>query len=43
MGKSFLSLAMLVATLLLSACNTVSGVGKDIKAGGQAVEDASKK
>lgn len=32
---------VLVATLV--GCNTVSGIGKDIKAGGQAIEDASKK
>jgi predicted small secreted protein len=26
----------------LSACNTVEGAGKDVKAGGQAVENAAK-
>ena len=35
-----LSLAVL-ALLLLAGCNTINGMGKDIKAGGQAVEDAS--
>jgi predicted small secreted protein len=28
--------------LSLSACNTVQGAGKDVKAGGQAVENAAK-
>ena len=28
--------------LSLSACNTVEGAGKDVKAGGQAVENAAK-
>jgi predicted small secreted protein len=26
----------------VSACNTVQGAGKDVKAGGQAVENAAK-
>lgn len=30
-----------LATLGLAACNTVEGVGKDIKAGGQAIEKAA--
>lgn len=33
----------LVLIVMLVGCNTVSGIGKDIKAGGQAIEDASKK
>lgn len=28
--------------LVLTACNTVQGVGKDIQAGGRAVEKAAK-
>jgi predicted small secreted protein len=28
--------------LSVSACNTVQGAGKDVKAGGQAVENAAK-
>lgn len=28
--------------LLLSACNTVEGIGKDIKKGGEALEKAAK-
>jgi entericidin B len=30
------------AVLSLSACNTVEGAGKDVKATGQAVENAAK-
>lgn len=32
----------LIAALTLSACNTVQGVGKDIQAGGKAVEKVAK-
>jgi predicted small secreted protein len=38
--------ACLAATLLgtvLAGCNTVAGVGKDPKAGGQAIESAAEK
>jgi predicted small secreted protein len=31
-----------VFALSVSACNTVQGAGKDVKAGGQAVENAAK-
>ena len=31
-----------VSALLLSACNTIHGVGKDIEKGGQAIEKAAK-
>ena len=34
---------VLLALALLAGCNTINGVGKDIKAGGQAIEDVSKK
>lgn len=36
-----LSLLLLSTTLLVSACNTVSGVGKDIEAGGNAIEESA--
>jgi predicted small secreted protein len=40
--KPLLSVLLLVATLLsLSACNTVAGMGKDLKAGGQAITNAA--
>ncbi|MBX3646630.1 MAG: entericidin A/B family lipoprotein [Rhodocyclaceae bacterium] len=31
-----------IAVLALTACNTVQGVGKDIQAGGKAVEKVAK-
>lgn len=33
----------LIALLALAACNTVAGVGKDIRQGGEAIEKASGK
>ena len=30
------------AAALLGACNTIEGIGKDIKSGGKAVEEAAK-
>ena len=32
----------LIAVLALAGCNTVQGVGKDIQAGGKAVEKVAK-
>jgi len=38
-----LAIALLgMSVLTLSACNTVEGAGKDVKATGQAVENAAK-
>lgn len=34
-------LLILSATLILTSCNTIQGVGKDIKQGGQALENAA--
>jgi entericidin B len=31
-----------VLTLVLSACNTVQGIGKDVKKGGEVIEKAAK-
>lgn len=31
-----------IAMLVLAGCNTVQGVGKDIEAGGRAIEKAAK-
>ena len=42
MNNIKLSLAALLL-VLLAGCNTINGMGKDIKAGGQAIEDVSKK
>ena len=36
-------LFLLVAVLCLSGCNTVQGVGKDLKQGGEALERAGSK
>ena len=38
-------LAALLSTVVLGAfaCNTVRGVGKDVQAGGSAIENAAKK
>jgi entericidin B len=33
---------VIVSAVSLSACNTVSGLGKDIEKGGQAIERAAK-
>lgn len=31
-----------VLALLISACNTVQGIGKDVKKGGEVIEKAAK-
>ncbi len=41
--KANMILLALVAAFMLSGCNTVEGVGKDLKQGGQAIERAAKK
>ena len=33
--------AMFVAAMLPSACNTVEGVGEDVQAGGEAIEETA--
>jgi len=35
--------ALIAAPLLLSACNTISGLGKDVGAVGDAVSDSAEK
>ncbi len=41
---AWLSVAgMAAAALTVAACNTVEGAGKDIKAGGQAIEKAAER
>lgn len=41
--KKSLSVPVLALTaLLLSACNTIEGVGRDVQAGGEAVEDVAR-
>jgi predicted small secreted protein len=40
--KQILALAMLLGSLtVLPACNTMEGAGKDIKRGGEKLEDAA--
>ena len=34
-------LVLIAATVALAGCNTISGAGKDIEAGGKAVEKAA--
>ena len=36
-------ICLLAATLLLSACTTVQGIGQDLKKAGEKIEDAAKK
>lgn len=38
----FRVLVVSVLMLLLSACNTVQGIGKDVKKGGEVIEKAAK-
>ncbi|UYG00461.1 MULTISPECIES: entericidin A/B family lipoprotein [unclassified Halomonas] len=35
------SFIMLISASALAGCNTISGAGKDVQAGGQAVQDAA--
>jgi predicted small secreted protein len=35
--------AVLAAAWLLAACNTIEGIGKDVKTAGEKVEEAAKK
>ena len=43
MRNTDIFLIALLAALALSACNTLQGVGKDLKQGGEAIERAAKK
>jgi predicted small secreted protein len=40
MVRKYLGLAVIAGALLVSACNTVSGAGEDLKSASQATEDA---
>lgn len=35
------AVAMLLAIVFLAGCNTIEGVGKDLKKGGEAIEKAA--
>jgi len=44
MARKFVALlSFIVVTITVAACNTVEGVGKDVKATGQAIEKAADK
>lgn len=42
MKKTLFALLALTAGLVVSACNTVEGAGKDVKSAGEAVEDTAR-
>ena len=42
MVRKVLTLAMVAGALVVSACNTVEGAGKDVSSAGKAVSDAAK-
>ena len=37
--KKLLMIAMATGTLVLAACNTVEGAGRDVQSAGRAIED----
>ena len=41
MPRTRLLLCLFLAVFTLSACNTVRGIGQDVKKAGEAVEDAA--
>jgi len=42
MMRKIFAVAMIASGLLVSACNTVEGAGKDVSSAGNAVADAAK-
>jgi predicted small secreted protein len=40
--KRVLTVLLLVACLMVTGCNTMKGLGKDIKKAGEAIEEAAK-
>ncbi|WP_033920824.1 entericidin A/B family lipoprotein [Sphingomonas sp. 37zxx] len=36
--RKFLGLAIVASALMVSACNTVGGIGRDVQSAGEAVE-----
>ncbi|SNS19512.1 Predicted small secreted protein [Sphingomonas laterariae] len=40
--RRIFTLAMVAGALIVSACNTVEGAGKDVQSAGEAVEDVAK-
>jgi predicted small secreted protein len=43
MVRKALALALVAGTLLVSACNTVEGAGKDVSSAGKAVSNTAEK
>jgi len=43
MKKAFAMLLLVTSGVMLSGCNTMNGLGKDVERGGEKVQDASKK
>ncbi|MFS0738491.1 entericidin A/B family lipoprotein [Sphingomonas sp. 1P06PA] len=41
MVRKVFALALVAGSLMISACNTVEGAGKDISSAGDAVKDAA--
>lgn len=41
MSKKIIAAVLLSGALVLSACNTVEGAGKDVQSAGKAVENAA--
>ncbi|MEN0652687.1 MULTISPECIES: entericidin A/B family lipoprotein [Hyphobacterium] len=39
--KKWIALLLAASALTLSACNTVQGIGRDVEATGDAIEDAA--
>lgn len=42
MLRKIFTLALVAGSVMVAACNTVEGAGKDVKSAGEAVEDAAK-
>lgn len=40
--RKIFTLALVAGALMVSACNTVDGAGKDVQSAGEAVSDAAK-
>ena len=41
MAKKIITALLLIGSLMVAACNTVEGAGRDVQSAGKAVEDAA--
>ncbi|HCW59673.1 MULTISPECIES: entericidin A/B family lipoprotein [Sphingobium] len=41
MAKKIITALLLTGSLIVAACNTVEGAGRDVQSAGKAVEDAA--